>query len=139
MKRKMFSLTKSGEGYIDVAVMVLCSMMVIVLALNTFSFFAVKQDLDHYAKEMIKTASTNGRTAGDAIDARIVELNADTGLTPTVTFSAAYFNSANQTVQLGDTITVTLTVQTHFRGFGVFFVPVTLTARHSGLSQRYHK
>jgi hypothetical protein len=128
---------KSGEGYIDVAV--LGSMMVIVLALNTFTFFAVKQDLDHYAKEMIKSASVTGRTAGTEVDRRRTELNRQTGLTPTVVFDAAYFNNANRTVQFGDTITVMLTMQTSFRGFGVFDIPVTLTARHSGLSQRYWK
>ena len=131
--------SRHGEGYIDVAVMVLCAMMLIVLALNTFSFFAVKQDLDHYAKEMIKTASVAGRTEGAQIDARRTELNAETGLTPAVAFDAAYFNDTNRTVQLGDTITVTLTYQTHFRGFGLFNIPITLTARHSGLSQRYWK
>jgi hypothetical protein len=130
---------RAGEGYIDVAVMVLCSMMVIVLAINTFSFFAVKQDLDHYAKEMIRTASTSGKTDGAEIEARIAALAAETGLNPVIEFSAIYFNDTYRTVQLGETISVTLTVQTTFRGFGIFSVPVTLTARHSGLSQRYWK
>ena len=47
--KKLFK-SKRGEMFIDVAVMVLCAMMLIVLALNTFSFFIIKQDLDHYAK-----------------------------------------------------------------------------------------
>ena len=136
---KNFIKPKRGEMYIDVCVMVLCAMMLIVLALNTFSFFAIKQDLDYYAKEMIKISTTAGRTAGTEIDNRRAELNAETGLNPTVTFSATYFNNTARTVQFGDTITVTLTHTTAFRGFGVFSIPVTLEARHSGLSQRYHK
>jgi hypothetical protein len=132
-------LSKRGEGYIDLCVMVLCAMLVIVLALNTFSFFIIKQDLDHYAKEMIRTASVSGRTTGPEIDNRQTELTAETNLTPAVSWDAAYFNITQRTVQLGDTITVTLTYTTQFRGFGLFSVPVTLTAKHSGLSQRYHK
>ena len=131
--------SKSGETYIDVSVMVLCAMMLIVLALNTFSFFAVKQDLDHFAKEMIKVATTAGRIESPAIDNRMAELTTETGLNPTVTFDAPIHNSTFSWVQLGNTITVTLTYQTHFRGFGLFNVPITLTARHSGLSQRYWK
>ena len=130
---------KSGEMFIDVAILILCAMMVIVLALNTFSFFVIKQDLDHYAKEMIKVSAVAGKTAGTEITNRRAELNNETGLTPTVTFAAAYFNNSAKTVQFGDTITVTLTVSTRFQGFGIFSIPVTLTARHSGLSQRYWK
>ena len=125
--------------FIDVAVMILCSMMIIVLALNTFSFFAIKQDLDHYAKEMIRTATVEGRTTGTPITNRQTQLRNETGLNPTVVWTATYFNNTQRTVQLGDTITVTLTYQTRFQGFGIFSVPVTLTARHSGLSQRYYK
>lgn len=131
--------SKRGEMYVDVAVMVLCAMMLIVLALNTFSFFAVKQDLDYYAKEMIKIAAVTGKTTGAKIDHRKVELTAETGLNPAVSFDATYFNASERTVQFGDTITVTLTVSSQFQGFGLFSVPVTLTAKHSGLSQRYWK
>ena len=88
---------------------------------------------------MIKVSTVAGRTTGDEINNRRAELNEETGLNPTVTFDAAYFNDAQRTVQYGDTITVTLTYQTQFHGFGIFSVPVTLTARHSGLSQRYWK
>jgi len=130
---------KRGEMFIDVAVMVLCAMMLIVLALNTFSFFVVKQNLDHYAKEMIKASTVAGRTTGTEIENRQSQLNDETGLNPTVTFNAEYFNASQQTVQFGETITVTLTYQTQFHGFGIFSIPVTVTARHSGLSQRYWK
>ena len=136
---KKYISSKRGEGYIDLCVMVLCAMLILVLAINTFSFFIIKQDLDHYAKEMIKTAVTAGRTAGPEINNRQTELNAETNLDPAVSWDAAYFNVTQRTVQLGDTITVTLTYTTQFRGFGIFSVPVTLTAKHSGLSQRYHK
>ena len=42
---------KRGENYIDTVVGVVAAMMVIVVALNIFSFLTPKQDLDYYAKE----------------------------------------------------------------------------------------
>ena len=129
--------SRRGEGYIDTVIMVIGAMMLIVLALNIFSFFAIKQDLDHYAREMARAASMAGRTDDATLNIRRDELTAQTGLHPTITFTAKYFDFYDRTVQLGDTITVTLTLQTTLRGFGVFNIPLTLTARHSGLSQRY--
>ena len=46
-----------AEGYIDSVVCVIAAMMVIVLALNAFSFLTLKQNMDYFAKEMIKQVS----------------------------------------------------------------------------------
>jgi len=130
--------SKRGDGYIDVVVGVLVSMMLIVLSLNVFSFLTVKQDMDYFAKEMIFSASAYGKSTGE-VNTRNNELVAETGLTPTITWLTTYFNASAKTVQLGDTITVTLTYSTYLKGFGIFKIPITLTAKHSGLSQRYWK
>lgn len=131
--------SKRGEMYIDVAIMVLCAMMLIVLALNTFSFFVIKQDLDYYTKEMIKVAIVTGKTTGKEIDNRKAELNNETGMNPVIAFNATYFNESERTVQFGNTIAVTITFSTQYQGFGLFSIPVSLKAKHSGLSQRYWK
>lgn len=130
--------SKSGEGYIDTVVGVLCSMMVIVLALNVFSFLTLKQNMDYFAKELLETAVENGRI-GVEVNARYTELEKETGIHPSAAWDTAYFNSSAKTVQLGDTIKLTLTDETTFKGFGVFSIPITLTATHSGLSQKYWK
>lgn len=130
---------RRGEGYIDTVVCVLAAMMVIVLALNIFGFLTVKQDLDFFAKEMIDTAAVYGGT-GAELRERYMELRGETGLSPTYSFSGTrYFNSTAGKVQLGDTIKVTLRYRTYVRGLGVFRIPVTLTAVHSGLSRKYWK
>ncbi len=129
---------KRGEGYIDVVISVFVLMMVIVLALNVFSFLAIKQDMDYFAKEMIFTATAFGRTTVEA-NARYAELEAETGISPVVSWKANYYAVTARTVQYGDTITVTLTYQTTLKGFGAIPIPITLTAKHSGLSQRYWK
>ena len=41
--------TNKAEGYIDTVVCVMAAMMVIVLALNVFSFLTLGQDMDHFA------------------------------------------------------------------------------------------
>lgn len=132
-------LNYRAEGYIDTVVCVIAAMMVIVMALNVFSFLTMKQDIDYFAKEMIDTATIYGRTSGE-VHQRYQELCTELGFRPTVSFSGTeYYNSATGTVQLGDTIMVRITYRTYVRGLGVFRVPVTLYARHSGLSQKYWK
>lgn len=132
-------LNYRAEGYIDTVVCVIAAMMVIVLALNVFSFLTMKQDMDYFAKEMIDTATIYGRTSGE-VHQRYQELCTELGFRPTVSFSGTeYYNSATGTVQLGDTIMVRITYHTYVRGLGVFRIPITLYARHSGLSQKYWK
>jgi hypothetical protein len=131
-------MNKRGDGYIDVVISILVAMMMIVLILNIFSFMTLKQDMDYFAKEMINCASANGTTSGK-VSARYYELMTETGIAPNVTWSTTYFNASQQTVQLGDTIQLTLTLQSSVRGFGRINIPVTLTAKHSGISQKYWK
>lgn len=139
-KHKMKDVIKNkrGDGYIDVVISVLVSMMMIVLILNVFSFMTVKQDMDYFAKEMINCAAANGTTAG-RVNTRYYELVAEIGIAPTVVWNTTYFNASQRTVQLGDTITVTLTLNSRVRGLGVISIPVTLTAKNSGISQKYWK
>lgn len=59
--------SRRGDGYIDVVVAVLVSMMLIVLSLNVFSFFTLHQDLDYFAKEMVEAACADGQTGSEAV------------------------------------------------------------------------
>ena len=130
---------KRGENYIDTVVGVVAAMMVIVVALNIFSFLTLKQDLDYYAKEMVEVCCSYGKTC-DEVQDRDEELSAELGLNPDLSFNGTeYFNATKRTVQYGEVIVVELTYRTYVRGLGVFRIPVTLTAKHSGLSRRYWK
>jgi hypothetical protein len=137
-KRLILFKNKNGDGYIDVVISVLVSMIMIVLVLNVFSFLTLKQDMDYFAKEMINCSAANGTTTG-RVNTRYYELVSETGIAPTVTWNTTYFNVSQRTVQLGDTIQVTLTLRSSVRGLGVIGIPVTLTAKHSGISQKYWK
>ena len=136
---KIILKNKRGENYIDTVVGVVAAMMVIVAALNIFSFLTIKQDLDYYAKEMIEVCCSYGKTC-DEVQDRDEELVAELGFDPDISFSGTeYFNTNQRTVQYGEVIVVTVTYRTYMKGFGVFKIPVTLTAVHSGLSRKYWK
>ena len=49
---------KRGEGYIDVAVMVLCVMLVIALGVRLFPIFITKMQVDNFADELAREEST---------------------------------------------------------------------------------
>ena len=128
-----------GDGYIEVVVGVFCSVLLLVFIINTFTLLVVKQNMDFYTKELLKTATIDGQIS-DNVATRQAQLTAETGITPTsVTWNTTYFNASQKTVQFGEKIELTITYQTTFKGFGIFNVPITLTAKHTALSQRYWK
>ena len=62
---------KRGEGYIDIAVGILCLMLVIALAVSLFPVFMVKQQLNRFADEIVRQAEIVGSTS---VNRRIEEL-----------------------------------------------------------------
>jgi hypothetical protein len=140
--KKFFPVTlssKRGGANIDVCVMIIVSIMMIVISINVFSLIIQKQNLDYFSKELLNTAATYGRISTE-VNNRYTELRTQTGLSPVVTWTANYYNSADREVQLADTITVKLTLSTKFQGTGEFLpIPITLTAGGSTLSDRYWK
>ena len=132
-KIKKILREQKGEGYIDVAVMVLCAMLVVALGVRLFPIFITKIQLDNFADELLREAEISGRV-GSETSARQMILEEKTGLHPAVQWSAT------GKLQLNQEVTVTVTLQKDiglFGGFGSF--PVTLRARASGKSEVYWK
>ena len=130
--KKIFK-SKRGEGYIDVCVLVLCSMLVIALAVQVLPVFIAKNQLDTYATELCREAEISGRV-GSETNRRAAVLTEQTGLSPQISWS----KTGN--IQLNEEITVTLTLERNiglFGGFGSF--PITLRSEASGKSEVYHK
>ncbi|WP_330362268.1 DUF4320 family protein [Lacrimispora indolis] len=124
---------RRGEGYIDVAVLVLCVMLVIAVAVSVLPVFVTKNKLDTYAAELCREAEIAGRV-GSETTLRAQVLTEKTGLNPDISWSK------NGKIQLNQEFTVTVTTQTDlglFGGFGSF--PVTLKAQASGKSEVYWK
>ena len=55
---------KRGEGYIDVAVMVLCVMLVIALGVRLFPIFITKTGRESWRKEQESTRLCSGQEPG---------------------------------------------------------------------------
>ena len=123
----------SGEGYIDVCILVVCAMLVLALAVRVLPVFVAKQQLDTYAVELVREAEIAGRV-GSETNRRAAALTDSTRLDPDIRWSQT------GRIQLNDEITVTLTLETDiglFGGFGSF--PITLTAEATGKSEVYWK
>lgn len=133
IKWKRLLQEQRAEGYIDVAVLVLCAVLVIALAVRVFPVYITKLQLDNFADELIREAEIAGRVGAETSERERI-LQEKTGLMPTVTWS----RTGN--IQLNEEVTVTLTLQRDiglFGGFGTF--PVQLKVRASGKSEVYHR
>ena len=124
---------KRGEGYIDVAVLVLCVMLVIAMAVSVLPVFVTKNKLDTYATELCREAEIAGRV-GSETTLRAQVLTEKTGLNPSISWSKT------GKIQINEEFTVTFATQVDlglFGGFGSF--PITLRAEASGKSEVYWK
>ena len=131
---KKFLLKRhSGEGYIDVFVLVLCAMLVLALAIRVLPVFVAKQQLDTFAVELVREAEIAG-CVGTATSMRATALSESTGLDPVIRWSQTGL------IQLNHEVTVTLTLEKDIGLFGgLASFPVTLTAEATGKSEVYWK
>ena len=125
--RKLWKEEK-GEGYIDIAVLVLCVFLVLALSVKLLLVFIAKQQLDTYATELCREAEISGRVGSEAV------LTEQTGLTPEIQWSKS------GRIQLNEEVSVQLTYRYDLGLFGSFgSFPVTLKAEASGKSEVYWK
>lgn len=130
--------SNKGEGYIDICVGVVVFVMILVVALNLFSLITLRVDLDRIADELIEAATYSGRfrtefsDRNDALTDEYFDYNVDYG-------ADEYFNATYHRVQLGKPMWVEVSKTVDVQGLGVFKIPVTLTVRRTGLSQKYWK
>lgn len=136
MKRRIRDVCQNcrGEGYIDVAIGILCLMLLVALAVTLFPVFMKKQQLDFFAERIVRQAEIVGSTN---VSGRIAQLKQETGLNPQIQWDCDYY-SGNK-VQLNGDIQVILTqkVDIGFFVFGSF--PIELKAKASGKSEVYYK
>lgn len=61
---------RSGEGYIDTCVLILCAMLVIALAVKVLPVYVAKQQLDTFAAELVREAEITGRVGSETTSPR---------------------------------------------------------------------
>lgn len=135
---KKLMRSKRGEGYIDTVVSVLVFVMILVVAINIFSFITLKQEMDQISEELIEEATYSGCFGNDFWE-KNSELTEQYYHYDIVTSATKYYNSAYRLVQLGDTMTVNISVTTYVKGLGVLKIPVTVSVTRSGISEKYWK
>lgn len=136
MLKKIFN-SKKGDGYVDVCIGVVVFVMVLVIAMNIFEFVTLRVEMDQIADELIEAATFSGEFNDDFTDTDMAML--DDYYYYDIDYGAdEYFNTAYQRVQLGDRMWVKISVDTYIKGLGIK-IPITLTVKKSGLSERYWK
>lgn len=81
--------SKRGEGYTDVAIGLLCLMLVVALAVSFLPVFTAKQQLDIFATEIVRQAEIVGSTN---VSSRISDMKAETGLDPDIRWDCDYYS-----------------------------------------------
>ncbi|MBQ9483148.1 MAG: DUF4320 family protein [Ruminiclostridium sp.] len=132
------SRCRRGEGYVNVCIGVIAFVIVIVIAINIFSFITLRSDMEIVADELLETATYTGCFGAD-YDSIKNTLKGDYFDFDTAEGAESFFNAAYKRVQLGDTMCVEVRVTTYLRGVGAFKIPVTLTVKRSGISEKYWK
>lgn len=137
MIKKVLS-SRKGEGYIDMCVGVVVFVMILVIAINIFSFITLKVEMDQIAEDLIESATYSGEFDTDFWNADMYNL--DEYYYYDIYYGAdEYFNEAYRRVQLGTRMWVTISKDTYIKGLGIFKIPVTVSVTRSGLSERYWK
>ncbi|MEK4261896.1 DUF4320 family protein [Paenibacillus sp. FSL L8-0499] len=126
-------INKRGEGYVDVVVLVMAVMLCVALVIKVIPVFVTKYQLDTFAAELAREAEISGRV-GQETTQRAAELQVQTGLHPTISWSRTGQIQINQEfmVTLNTTVNIGL-----FGDFGSF--PIELTAKGPGKSEVYWK
>lgn len=124
--------SKRGEGYIDVCIIVLVVIMILALFTAAAPVMTAKMQLDNFADELVREAEISGRIGAETTS-RARVLSEKTGLSPKIEWSRSGKIPLNQEF----TVTLTVTLDIGFGGFGSF--PVTLTSKASGKSEVYWK
>ena len=124
--------SRSGEGYVDIIVIVLCIMLFVALAVKVFPVFIAKNQLDTFAAELIREAEIAGRV-GSETTAKVNQLKTQVGIDPAISWS----RTGNFQLNTEVTVTLTLRHDIGFFNFGSF--PITLTSKATGKSEVYWK
>lgn len=135
---KKLMRSKRGEGYIDTVVSVLVFVMILVVAINIFSFITLKQEMDQISEELIEEATYSGCFGTEFWEKDSELLNQYYYFDLNVS-AEKYYSTQYRRVQLGDTMTVKVSVTTYVKGLGVFKIPVTVSVTRSGISEKYWK
>ena len=134
--KKIFN--RKGEGYIDICIGVVCFCMILVVAINLFGFVTTRIELDEIADNLLEAATESGAFSTE-YNEMVSAMQEDYYNFSATVGADTYYNSTYHRVQLGEKMWVTVSYTTYVKGLGVFQIPVTVTVKKTGLSEKYWK
>lgn len=136
-----FSRDQSGEGYIDLAIVVLVIFALMAMLLSVYPIFTVQQSLNNTVRHIARTAEVTGN-AGNEIDALLESIPS---VKPdTLVWNTVWKDPNAKTIQLKTPFTVTAKKLVPLQIIGPLFceplvVKITVSASASGISEVYYK
>lgn len=136
-----FSRDQSGEGYVDLAIVVLIIFSLMAMLLSVYPIFTVSQSLNNTVRHIARTAEITGN-AGDEIDALleiIPSVKPDT-----LAWNTTWKDPNAKTIQLKTPFSVTAKKLVPLQIVGPLFgeplvIRIEITATASGISEVYYK
>ena len=127
-----------GDGYVEVCISALVLITLAVILLNIFELIMLRISLGQTADDLITTACYSGGFTDEfwACDAK----HCDEYLYYDIDYGAdEFFDATAGTVQLGDSMWVEVSAGMDVKGAGAFKIPITVTVKRFGISERYSK
>lgn len=131
-KLKKYIQEEKGAMYTDVVIGIMILMMAFSVYLNVMPVFSLQNKLNHFVKEVLRTAELSGRIDSE-VQGEIARQKNITGIDPVITFSKSGDIALGEEIMVTGELTVT--VGTPFLGS----FPFTIRVDASGRSEVYHK
>lgn len=134
---KKYLKNKKGEGYIDSAILILVSVLMIAFAVKVYPVFVAKSQLNHFANEIVREAEVTGQI-GNSINSRTDKLKKELIDIDSIKWDAKYI-SGTKKIQLNDSISVTLEKKMNIGFFTFGSFPINVHGKDSGFSEVFWK
>ena len=140
-KLKQIIHDQTGEGYVDVAIVILIVFALMASLLAVFPIISAQQSLNSTVRQIARTVEITGN-AGVEVDALLDQL---TSTKPdSLTWQTTWKDPANKTIQLKTPFTVTANKTVPLTIISPSFVDplvieISITASASGISEVYYK
>lgn len=145
MKKRILLFFKDNNGQSNSIGMLFATLLVAVLLVLLFNIATginINIKLQSFADQMATKSGEVGKCTGKELEDKYAHLEAVTGLSPVMEITSTnYIDASRKTVQYGEDITVTLTLDVKKLGNGIFAIPLnkSFTATKITQSEQYWK
>lgn len=132
---------QSGEGYVDIAIIILIVFVLMASLLAVFPILTAQQSLNNTVRQIVRTVEITGN-AGTEVDNLLTQI---TSVKPdNLTWQTTWKDAANKTIQLKTSFTLTATKKVPLvvlrPSFGEpLVIEIEISATASGISEVYFK